>query len=156
MRAVHLLQCGLYALLAVNTAWFLAIAPWTKGLDSLAWFTLLMLFALETANRRWLEKLHARGLVHLLRAGVVVAIVVSAYGYVVILLECELRFAQWVANHRRLFAGSACVLYGAIAALVPLWALRGEWFDAYDAVLWLIAFVLIEMDALKLGAGNRG
>ena len=34
-------------------------------------------------------------------------------------------------------------------------ALRGEWFDAYDAVLWLIAFVLIEMDALKLGAGNR-
>ena len=173
MRAVHLLQCGLYALLAVNTAWFLAIAPWTKGLDSLAWFTLLMLFALETANRRWLEKLHARGLVHLLRAGVVVAIVVSAYGYVqqeqwldavnvalwilvVILLECELRFAQWVANHRRLFAGSACVLYGAIGALVPLWALRGEWFDAYDAVLWLIAFVLIEMDALKLGAGNRG
>ena len=77
MRAVHLLQCGLYALLAINTTWFLVIAPWTKGLDSLAWFTLLMLFALETANRRWLEKLHARGLVHLLRAGVVVAIVVD-------------------------------------------------------------------------------
>ena len=72
----------------------------------------------------------------------------------VILLECELRFAQWVANHHRLFAGSACVLYGAIAVLVPLWALRGEWFDAYDAVLWLIAFVLIEMDALKLDAGS--
>ena len=149
MRAVHLLQCGLYALLAVNTAWFLAIAPWTKGLDSLAWFTLLMLFALETANRRWLEKLHARGLVHLLRAGVV-----ALWILVVILLECELRFAQWVATHRRLFAYSACVLYGAIAMLIPLWALRGEWFDAYDAVLWLIAFVLIEMDALKLDAGS--
>jgi hypothetical protein len=73
---------------------------------------------------------------------------------VVILLECELRFAQWVATHRRLFTSSACVLYGAIAMLVPMWALRGEWFDAYDAVLWLIAFVLIEMDALKLGTSS--
>jgi hypothetical protein len=171
MRAVHLLQYGLYGLLAINTAWFLLVAPWTKGLDSLAWFALLMLFALETANRRWLEKIHVRGLVHLLRFGAVVAIVVSAYGYVqqqqwldaanmalwilvVILLECELRFAQWVATHRRLFTSSACVLYGAIAMLVPMWALRGEWFDAYDAVLWLIAFVLIEMDALKLGTSS--
>jgi hypothetical protein len=171
MRAVHLLQYGLYVLLAINTAWFLLVAPWTKGLDSLAWFALLMLFALETANRRWLEKIHVRGLVHLLRFGAVVAIVVSAYGYVqqqqwldaanmalwilvVILLECELRFAQWIVTHRRLFTGSACVLYGAIAMLVPMWALRGEWFDAYDAVLWLIAFVLIEMDALKLGTSS--
>ena len=142
--------------------------PWTKGLDSLAWFALLMLFALETANRRWLEKIHVRGLVHLLRFGAVVAIVVSAYGYVqqqqwldaanmalwilvVILLECELRFAQWVATHRRLFTSSACVLYGAIAMLVPMWALRGEWFDAYDAVLWLIAFVLIASKQPRIG-----
>jgi hypothetical protein len=169
MRAVHPLQSSLYALLAFNTLWFLIVAPWTKGLDSLAWFTLLLLFALETANRPWLEKMHARGLVHLLRFGAAIAIVVSACGYVqqhewldalnmglwilvVILLECELRFAQWVAGHRRLFTRSAFALYAMIAALIPLWALRGEWFDAFDAVLWLIAFVLIEMDALKLGA----
>ena len=82
MRAVHLLQCGLYALLAVNTAWFLAIAPWTKGLDSLAWFTLLMLFALETLHRQWLTKMHARGLVHLLRFAAAAAIIASACGYV--------------------------------------------------------------------------
>jgi len=171
MRAVHPLQSCLYGLLAINTVWFFIIAPWTKGLDSLAWFTLLMLFALETANRPWLEKMHARGLVHLLRFSAAIAITVSAFGYVqqqawldainmglwilvVILLECELRFAQWVAGHRRLFTRSAFVLYGAIAALIPLWALRGEWFDAYDAALWLIAFALIEMDALKLGARN--
>ena len=173
MRAVHPMQSGLYGLLAFNTAWFLLTAPWTKGLDSLAWFSLLMLFALETANQSWLKKMHARGLVHLLRFCAAIAISVSASGYVqqqawldavnmglwilvVILLECELRFAQWVAGHRQLFTRSAFVLYGAIAALIPLWALRGEWFDAYDAVLWLIAFVLIEMDALKLSAVNDG
>jgi hypothetical protein len=27
-----------------------------------------------------------------------------------------------------------------------LWAWRGEWFDAYDALLWLVAFAAIEMD----------
>ena len=43
MRAVHPLQSALYALLAINTLWFLVVAPWTKGLDSLAWFTLLLL-----------------------------------------------------------------------------------------------------------------
>jgi len=171
MRAVHPLQSALYALLAINTLWFLVVAPWTKGLDSLAWFTLLLLFALETANRPWLEKMHALGLIHLLRLGAAMAIAVSTYGYVrqhewldalnmglwilvVMLLECELRFAAWVAGHRRLFTRSAFALYAMIAALIPLWALRGEWFDAYDAVLWLIAFVLIEMDALKLGAIN--
>jgi len=167
MRAPHPLQLGLYVLLAGNTLWFLGVAPWTKGLDSLAWFALLMLFALETVNRPWLEKMHARGLVHLLRFGAAAAIAASAWGYlqqhewldainiglwilVVVLLECELRFAHWVARLRRLFTTGAIVLYGVIAALIPLWALRGEWIDAYDAVLWLIAFALIEMDVLKL------
>lgn len=167
MRAPHPLQLGLYVLLAGNTLWFLGIAPWTKGLDSLAWFALLMLFALETVNRPWLEKMHARGLVYLARFGAAVAITASAYGYaqqhewldainiglwilVVVLLECELRLQQLMARRRRLFTAGAIVLYVAIAALIPLWALRGEWFDAYDAVLWLIAFALIELDALKL------
>lgn len=167
MRAVHALQCSLYLLLAGNTVWFLAVAPSTKGLDSIAWFALLMLFALETLNRSWLEKLHARGVVHLLRLGAAIAIAASAWGYVqqhewldainiglwimvVALLECELRAPRLVARRRRLFAGTAFLLYLAIAALIPLWALRGEWFDAYDAALWLIAFALIEMDALKL------
>jgi len=167
MRSLHPLQFALTLLIAGNTLWFLKIAPWTKGLDSLAWFILLILFTLETANRPWLEKMHARGLVHLLRLGAAVAIAASAWGYlqqhewldainlglwilVVALLECELRFAHWVARRHKLFTQGAVVIYGAIAALIPLWALRGEWFDAYDAVLWLCAFALIEMDALRL------
>ncbi len=73
---------------------------------------------------------------------------------VVVLLECELRLPVLVARRPRLFTRSALLLYAGIAALIPLWALRGEWFDTYDAVLWLVAFVLIEMDALKLARGN--
>ena len=66
------------------------------------------------------------------------------------LIECKLLLPQRVARNRRLFTGVAVALYSAIALLIPLWALRGQWFDAYDAALWLIAFALIEKDALKL------
>lgn len=166
MRAVRPLQTGLYLLLAGNTVWFLLVGPWTKGLDALAWFLLLMLFALEAAALPGLNSAHLRGIVHLLRLIAAVAIAASAWGYVqhdawldaanlglwilvIALLECEIRFAGWTAAHRRLFTAVAIVLYSAIAALIPLWALRGEWFDAYDAVLWLVAFALIEVDALR-------
>ena len=69
---------------------------------------------------------------------------------VVVLLECELRYPHAVARRRRSFTAIAVVLYTSIAALVPFWALHGEWFDAYDAVLWLVSFWFIEMDVLKL------
>jgi hypothetical protein len=29
------------------------------------------------------------------------------------------------------------------------WAWRKEWFDAYDAALWLLAFATIEMNVLR-------
>ena len=91
-------------LIAGNTVWFVVAGPWSKGLDSLAWF---------------------------------------------VLLECELRYPHAVARRRQAFTITAVVLYAGIAALIPLWALRGEWFDAYDAVLWLLSFWFIEMDVLK-------
>lgn len=166
MRAVHPFKFWLYALLAGNAAWFLAVDPWTKGLDAIAWFSLLLLFALEAGNAGWLDRKHIRGAVRILRFAAAAAIVAAAAGYVqhrawldaaniglwilvVVLLECELRFPLAVARRRRLFTLSAIVLYAGIAALVPLWAWRGEWFDAYDAVLWLVAFGLIEMNMLK-------
>ncbi len=167
MGAVHPFQLGIYLLLAGNTLWYLLAGPWTKGLDSIAWFSLLLLFALETGRAAWLEKAQARRLLHTLRFGAAAAIAASAAGYVqqgewldavniglwilvVVLLECELRLPALVARRRRLFTCAALLFYAGIAALIPLWALRGEWFDTYDAVLWLVAFVLIEMDALKL------
>ena len=69
---------------------------------------------------------------------------------VVVLLESEVRSPGAVARHRIWFAGTAAALYSALAALVLVWAWRGEWFDAYDAALWLTAFAMIEMDVLRI------
>jgi hypothetical protein len=40
--------------------------------------------------------------------------------------------------------------------LVGAWAWRGEWFDAYDALLWLAAFVLIELEASTANNASAG
>jgi len=56
MRATHPLYGALYALLTTHTLWYLVVGPWAQALDSLAWFLLLMLFALETLQPNWLEK----------------------------------------------------------------------------------------------------
>jgi len=40
-------------------------------------------------------------------------------------------------------------------ALVAAWLWRGDWFDAYDAALWLVAFATLEMDLLSfIGKGR--
>jgi hypothetical protein len=69
---------------------------------------------------------------------------------VVVLLESEVRSPGAIARHRAWFTATAATLYAGLGALVLVWAWRGEWFDAYDAALWLAAFAMIEMDVLRV------
>ena len=62
---------------------------------------------------------------------------------VVILLEVELRWPDLMAKAPYVVGSIAVALYGGLALLVVLWALQALWYDAYDAVLWLIAFVTL-------------
>lgn len=41
-----------------------------------------------------------------------------------------------------------------LTLLIPAWAWSGEWFDAHDAALWLVAFVAIEINVLS--GASRG
>ena len=65
------------------------------------------------------------------------------------LLEAQVRFARIVARHAGLVEAIAGALYLGLGVLVILWIWRGEWFDAYDAALWLVAFGTIEMNVLR-------
>ena len=54
------------------------------------------------------------------------------------------------------FKTAAAVLYAGLGALVAIWLWRGEWMDAYDALLWLAALVVIELNILRaLGRSGR-
>ena len=66
------------------------------------------------------------------------------------LLEFEVRRPRDVALYQRRFRLIAAMLYTGLALLVFVWAWRNEWLDAYDALLWLVAFATIEMNVLNM------
>ena len=163
-------KAAVFALLAYNTAYYLFGRAWTQALDALAWLTLLALFALETGfDGRF--RARAMAAIRGLRLTAAAAVGAAAIGYayqsewldavntglwiaVVVLLEFEVRSPGAVARRRGWFTVTATTLYAGLGALVLVWAWRGDWFDAYDAALWLTAFAMIEMDVLQLSRGE--
>ena len=156
----------MFAFLAGNTAVYLISGTLNEALDSLAWLVLLVSFELETGRR---EVFRGRRSVIALRGArllAAVALAAAATGYVrdkewldainvglwigvVTLLEFEVRRPDAVIRYRGRFIAVATVLYAGLLGLVLAWLLRGEWFDAYDAALWLAAFAALETGLLN-------
>jgi hypothetical protein len=154
------LRIAVFALLSGNTLYYLCAGTLAKALDAAAWLLLLALFALETGRApraliamRVLRLLAAVGVAvagigYLLEKDVLDAVNTALWIAVVILLEVQVRRPQMLERWRAGFTATAALLYAGLALLVLIWGWRGEWFDAYDALLWLIAFATIEMDVL--------
>lgn len=152
------------SLLALNSAYYVVAGRASEALDSIAWFVLLILFTLEALPIAGITR--ALTLMRLVRLIAAAAIAAAAAGYVierewldaaniflwiavVVLLEIELRCPDFVARHRSLFTGLALLLYSGLGLLVAIWLTRGEWMDAWDAALWLVAFGVLEMYLLS-------
>jgi hypothetical protein len=101
-----------------------------------------------------------------LNSGVLLAIVTAEFSFVlerswldvcyslqwlavVALFEWESRFPVTVILHPRLFRALGAVIFVTMMIVIGLWMRRGDWLNAYDAVLWSLAFVLIELQMLK-------
>lgn len=168
------LKGAVFALLVLNTGIYLASGTLSEGLDSIAWLVLLGLFQLETGFRETLNARSAITAVHAIRLAALAAVAAAATGFlynhewldaansalwiaVVVLLEVGVRRPAAVAAYRARFTAAAAALYSGLGALALVWAWRGDWFDAYDAALWLAAFATIEMNILEASrrAGNE-
>jgi len=158
-------MAAIFTLLAFNTTVFLASGTASEALDSIAWLTLLALFELETGRIGRQREGRFIAAIRAIRLAAVAALVAAMIGYVyeeewldalnvglwcavVALLEFEVRRPDAVMRNRSTFAAAAIVLYAGLIALVAAWLWRGEWFEAYDAALWLVAFATLEMDVL--------
>lgn len=164
-RWALLLKVALLALLTGNTARYLLLGTLSEALDSLAWLVLLFSFEAETGLR---HRFGGRGTMVALRGTrllAAAALIVAEMGYVrgrewldavnvglwiavVGMLEFQVRHPDAVRRASRGFAAAAAALYTGLGGLVAAWLLRGEWFDAYDAALWLAAFAFLELDLL--------
>lgn len=161
------MRVAVFALLVGNTAYYLYAGTLSKGLDAAAWLVLLALFALETGFAAHVRTPRAAIAMRAGRLVAAVGVCVAGVGYVlerdtldalntvlwiavVVLLEFEVRRPREIARFRAAFTVTAAALYSGLAILVLIWAWRAEWFDAYDALLWLVAFATIEMDVLTV------
>jgi hypothetical protein len=153
-------------LLSANTLYFAVFGTASKAIDAVAWLTLLVLFDIETAYKKRLSSRNAQLAVRSARLLAGAGVIAASIGYVfednvldavnavlwiavLVLLEVELRWPALNPHHRTAFNVAAAVLFGGLALLVVLWAASGMWFDAYDAVLWLVAFAAIEVDLTR-------
>lgn len=156
---------ALFLALAANLAVFAWRGERTEALESGAWLALLLMFDLECRRPEWLHAARRRAF-DALRFVAIVLVIAAEAAYVldedwldavnaalwiaiVLLLEFEVRQPVWAAQHRTGLQTAAGTLYAGLAVLVGAWAWRGEWFDAWDAALWLAAFVLLEMNVLR-------
>ena len=159
-------KAGLFALLTLNAAIYVASGTLSEALDSISWLALLVLYEFETdfglgAHGGW-----AAGAVRGTRLVAAAGIVVAAVGYtrerewldainaglwiaIVAMYEWQVRAPAMAARRQERFTVAACLIYGGLALLVAAWIWRREWFDAYDALLWLAALVVIELNILR-------
>jgi len=152
--------------------YFAVFETTSKGLDAVAWLTLLVLLTIETAYRERVSSRRAELALRTARLLAGAGVIAATIGYVfednaldaanallwiavVVLLEVELRWPALVARHRIGFNVAAGVLFGGLALLVVIWAAYEMWLDAYDAVLWLIAFAAIELDLTTQAGKSR-
>ena len=164
LPALAWFKAVIFTLLAVNTAVFAFSGTGSESLDSAAWLVLLVLFELETGpvatGRRRAAAIHGARLLAAL------AILAAAVGYfvgeewldainsalwiaVVAVLEFQVRIHA-ATPYRALTTLVAAALYSGLAVVALTWLWQAEWFAAFDAALWLLAFVAIEMNVLEL------
>lgn len=171
MGRMTVIKPAIFALLAINAGLYATVGRFSEGLDAFAWFALLALFEIETRCPRWTRIPHNAAALDLLRLIATIGVAIAAFSFireqewldaanawlwigVVAVLELQVRAPLFVARHRRTFTAASLILYGALAVVALVWLIRGEWLDGWDALLWITAFALIEMDLLQLTAGR--
>ena len=164
------IKAALLALLCVNAAYFALATNASKAIDALAWLTLLLLFEAEASFRRHFEAPLRQRVLRIVRLFAAAGVIAAMLGYViegntldatnsvlwiavVILLEAQIRWRSAADRYRLAFTLTAGLLYTGLGVLVLLWATEQMWFDAYDALLWLVAFVALELTVRHSEAG---
>ena len=160
-------KVAVFALLLLNSAAYVLGGSANETLDSAAWLALLAAFELETGLGGRFAEGRLAAVLRGVRLVAAAAIFAAGIGYVldrewldaaniglwiavVALLESGLRYPALATAQRARFTVAAAMLYSGLAILVLVWLWQGDWFDAYDAALWLVAFATIEINVLGI------
>lgn len=152
-------KLAILALLTVNIGVYAVVDTMTSAVDALVWVVLLVMFELETVQ----APPFSERTLHAVRNGLMVVIALVFGSYVrdsewldvvnsllwfalILLLELEVRLPALLERYRQPFWLMTLVVFMGLIGMVAAWLMRSEWLDAYDALLWIIAFGVIEVD----------
>ena len=134
------------------------------GVDCLAWILLMVLYGFESrghvADPAFLKLIRA------LRVLIFLIIIAAEFSYlveeawldgvyalewwlVIALFEFEARFPLRVSRHLGWFRSFGMLILLSMLAVFMIWLARGDWFNALDAMLWSLAFVLIDLELMR-------
>lgn len=166
-RAWRIFKASLYALLMGNVALYALQGTGAETIDTAAWLVLLVLLEWETGG--WSLTSRTRAAVHGIRAIASFAVLWACAVYAldrewldfanaaawlgaVLMLELEVRIPPRRAHLHRVRRVATWILYAALGGFAAAWWLQGlggvdgAMLDAWDATLWLLAFVAIELN----------
>jgi hypothetical protein len=157
------------ALLLMNAGFFLVRGEFNDSFDSMAWIVLMILYEVDSGKIDGLfpSALKSQGV----RQAAILVVILAELSYwiegawldglyslewilVVALFELETRRPQWVSVHPFLFRTMGLAIMLSMIGVIGAWLSEGSYFNAYDALLWSIAFLIIDLDILNSAMEN--
>lgn len=149
-------------LLTVNALIYAVVDTVTTAFDAATWLILLVIYELESSGQKLpltepvLEKI---------RSGLIAIIVLVFFSYwhdsewldvansllwfaLIAVMELEVRRPAMVLRNANLFWVLTIAIFIGLIVMAGLWLWHTDWLDAYDALLWIVAFGMIEVDLL--------
>jgi len=150
-------------LLTVNAGIYAVVDTVTTAIDAGTWLILLAIYELE-ANSDQLPVSEAN--LEKIRTGLIVVIVAVFFSYwhdsewldvansllwfaLIAMMELEVRRPEIVLKHAGLFWLLTMAVFTGLIVMAAIWLWGQAWLDAYDALLWIVAFGMIEVDIFQ-------
>lgn len=148
------------ALLTLNAVIYSLVDTLVSAVDAVVWLVLLVLYELESNNidlpfsetvRRWIHNLLI-GIIGLTFLGflftgeLLEALNGLLWFALIAMMESEMRWPHLAGQHERGFRLATIAIFLGLIAMAGVWLWLQAWLDAYDAILWIVAFGFIEVD----------
>lgn len=163
-----LFKYTIYSLLAFNIYLFSINGTFTETIDTAAWVIILALFEWETRSmgKPYATKIEP-AIIALLSTFGYSVILYSCYSYylqqewidfanaltwilVVLVLQYDVYFPKHYSKIRWIIHNVIkTLLYTGLLVFAVMWGFEGEILDFYDAFLWILSFVVIELNVFK-------
>lgn len=148
------------ALLSLNAFLYAIFDSLSTGVDAITWLILLVIYELETGSTSLSVSAKALNTIRTVLIAIIIGVFFSylsesrwldvfnslLWFALIAMMEVEVRYPELILRHATLSWLLTIGIFLGLLAMAGLWLYDRAWLDAYDALLWIAAFGLIEVD----------